>query len=202
MALDVVMDAVGATVTGRDIHELVTSPVERDALGQRVVRGYPETGVGTNIDLLDLLYLSTLFLWWQAVADIIGVTSGNALRNNSRCTWRYRAGARNGDNIAICGAFSLLRPCANITADVHGVAPIRHPLAIRDTPVAHTGEETTPSPHHATGCAAHPSFLFSPPGNGLSTLDARWKPLIGQYNNGITRGDTVGIPSANYSIEN
>src|SRR4030095_1642566 len=34
---------------------------------------------------------------------------------------------------------------------------------------------------------------FSPPGNGLSTLDARWKPLIEQYNSGIIRGDTVGI---------
>src|SRR5215471_18937765 len=30
-----------------------------------------------------LLYLSTLFLWLQAVAGIIGVTSSNALRRNS-----------------------------------------------------------------------------------------------------------------------
>src|SRR5215510_1875790 len=134
-------------------------------------------------------------LWWQAVAAIIGVKSGNALRNNSRCTWRHRADSRNVDNTAICRAFSPLRPCGNVTADVHGVAPLRLPLAIRDTPVAHPGEETTPSPHHATGCAAHPSLLFSPPGNGLSTLDARWKPLIEQYNSGIIRGDTVGIGS-------
>jgi len=35
MALDVVMDAVGATVAGRDIHSLVASPVECDALGQK-----------------------------------------------------------------------------------------------------------------------------------------------------------------------
>src|SRR5262245_235049 len=58
------------------------------------------------------------------------------------------------------------------------VAPIRHLLAIKDTPVAHTRKEMTPSTHHATGCAAYPSILFSPPGNGFSTLDARWKLLI------------------------
>src|SRR5262247_4849238 len=83
---------------------------------------------------------------------------------------------------------------------VHPVAPNRHPLASRDTPVAHTGEETTPSPHHTTGCAAHPSILFSPPGNGLSTLDARWKPLIEKYNSGIIRGDTVGIRSGKFPL--
>src|SRR5262249_38400927 len=124
---------------------------------------------------------------------MIGVTSSTALRHNARCTWRHSAGARNVYNTATRRAFSLLRPCGSVTADVHGVAPIRHPLAIRDTPVAHTGEETTPSPHHATGCAAHPSLLLSPPGHGLSTLDARWKPLIEQYNSGIMRGDTVGL---------
>ena len=40
---------------------------------------------------------------------------------------------------------------------------------------------------------------FSPPGNGLSTLDARWKPLIEQYNSGIIRGDTVGIEAIKQS---
>ena len=132
--------------------------------------------------LLDLLYLSTSLLWWQAVADIIGVTSSTTLRNNSRCTWRPSEGARNVSNTAIRRAFSPLRPCGSVTADVHGyprgVAPLRHPLASRDTPVAHTGEETTPSPHHATGGAAHPSLFFSPPGHGFSTLDTRCKPLI------------------------
>jgi len=91
-------------------------------------------------------------------------------------------GARNVDNTAIRRALSPLRPGGSGTAEVHGcprgVAPIRHPLAIKDTSVAHTGEETTQSPHHATAWAAHPSLLFSPPGNGFSTLDARWKPLI------------------------
>ena len=64
------------------------------------------------------------------------------------------------------------------TADPRGVALIRHPLAIRDTPGAYTGGATTPSPHHSTGCAACPSLLFSPLGNGFSTPDARWKLLI------------------------
>src|SRR6266436_10124940 len=41
---------------------------------------------------LYLLYLSTSFLWWQAVAGIIGVKSSNALRINSRCTWQPREG--------------------------------------------------------------------------------------------------------------
>src|SRR5262249_38761760 len=45
-------------------------------------------------------------------------------------------------------------------------------------PRAHTGEDTTPSPHHATGCAAHPAIRCSPPGHDFPTLDARWKPLI------------------------
>jgi len=36
---------------------------------------------------LDLLYFSTQFLWWQAVAGIIGVTTSTALRVNSRCSW-------------------------------------------------------------------------------------------------------------------
>src|SRR4029434_10468803 len=98
----------------------------------------------------------------------------NTLRNNSRCTWRHREGSRNVYNTAIRRAFSPLRPCGSVTADVHGcprgVAPITHPIAIRGTPMAHTGEETTQSPHHSTGCPAHPSILFSPPGNGFSTL--------------------------------
>jgi hypothetical protein len=70
----------------------------------------------------------------------------------------------------------------SVTANVHGcprgVAPLRPPLAIRDNPVAHPGGETPQSPHHATGCAARRSSLFSPPGYGFSTLAARWKLLI------------------------
>src|SRR5262249_42485819 len=43
---------------------------------------------------LDLVYLSTSFLWWQGVAGIIGSKSSPALRMNSRCTWRPREGSR------------------------------------------------------------------------------------------------------------
>ena len=132
--------------------------------------------------VLDLLYLSTQFLWWQAVTAIIGGRSSHTLRHNSRGTWRHSEGSRNVDTTAIHRAFSPLRPCGSSPADVHdcprGVAPLRHRLAIKDTPGASTGEATTPSPPHPMGCAAHPSILFSPPGHGFSTLDAHWKPLI------------------------
>ena len=46
--------------------------------------------------------------------------SSNALCNNSRCTWRYREGARNVYNTAIRRAFSPLRLCGSVTADVRG----------------------------------------------------------------------------------
>src|SRR6267142_3903502 len=111
----------------------------------------------------------------QAVAGILAVTSSHARRRNSQCTWRHREGSRNVDNTAIRRTLSPLRPGGSVTADVHGcprgVAPIRHPLAMRDHPVAHTGGATTQSPHHATGCAAHLSVVFSPPGHGFSALD-------------------------------
>jgi hypothetical protein len=96
--------------------------------------------------VIDLLYLSTSLLWWQAVAAIRGVTSSHRLRHNARCTWRHSEGVRNGDNTAIRHAFSPLRPGRGVTAAVHGcprgAAPIRPPLASRDTPGAHTEEET------------------------------------------------------------
>ena len=41
------------------------------------------------------------------------------------------------------------------------------PSRDRDSPVAHTGGETTPSPRNATCCAARSSLLFSPPGHGF-----------------------------------
>src|SRR5215471_17596039 len=64
------------------------------------------------------------------------------------------------------------------TAAPEEVAPSRHPTALRDNPVAQTGGETTQAPPHATGYTARPSRLFSPPGHGFSTLDARWKLLL------------------------
>ena len=86
---------------------------------------------------LNLLYLSTYFLWWQAVAAIIGGRSSHMLRKNSRCTWRHSEGARNGDTTALCRAVSPLRLGGSVTANVHGcprgVAPSRPPLAVWDT---------------------------------------------------------------------
>ena len=101
--------------------------------------------------------------------------SSNALRSNSRCTRRRREGARERYTTPPSAARSARGAHAGAslqtsTADRRGVAPIRHPLASRDTPVAHTGEETTPSPHQATRCAAHPSIRFSPPGNDFSGI--------------------------------
>src|SRR5215813_10837926 len=104
------------------------------------------------------------------------------VRNNSRGTGRHSEGARNVYHTAIRHAFSPWRPCGSSTADVHdcprGVASLRHPLALKDTLGAHTGEAMTPSSHHATRCVAHPAIRFSPPGHGFPTLDARWKPWI------------------------
>src|SRR5207302_10445556 len=138
------------------------------------------------------------FLWWQAVAGTLGGTSRNALRMHSRCTGRHREGARNVYNTAIRRALSPLRPGGSVTAAVYGcprgVAPLRPPLAIWDTPGAHTGGATAPSPHHSTGCAARPSLLFSPPGHGFSTLDARWKAR--DYAGGLTPRSCSNWPSS------
>jgi hypothetical protein len=42
---------------------------------------------------VNLLYVSTSLLRWQAVAGRIGVKSSHALRSNARRTWRHREGA-------------------------------------------------------------------------------------------------------------
>ena len=82
------------------------------------------------------------------------IKSSNALRSNSRCTWRHSESSRNVHNTVIRRALSPLRSCGSVTADVRGCprggAPLRHSIAIRDTPVAHTGGATTPLPHHST----------------------------------------------------
>lgn len=121
------------------------------------------------------------------------------LRKHARCTWRQREGARHVYHTAMRRACSSLRPGRSSTAAVHGcprgVAPLRHPRASTDTPVAHTGEDTTPAPHHATGSAARRPLLVSPPGYGFSALEARWKPWIYQYKSGIMSEDTGGVVS-------
>src|SRR5262245_8170675 len=66
---------------------------------------------------LNLLYLSTSFLWLEAVAGIRGGKSSHALRRHTRCTWRYRDGARNVDNTAIRRTLGPWRPCRSVTYD-------------------------------------------------------------------------------------
>jgi len=120
----------------------------------------------TSYTYLNLLYLSTSLLWWHAVADMIGVTSSPTLRKNARCTWRHSEGARNVSNTAIRRAFSPLRPGGRVPADVHGsprgVAPLRHPLASRDTPGGAHGRRNDPiaSPCHGRRCPPV-SLLFA-----------------------------------------
>jgi hypothetical protein len=64
---------------------------------------------------INLLYLSTSLLWWQAVAGIRWVTSSNTLRNNARGTWRPREGARNVYHTALRRAFSLLHRAGTLS---------------------------------------------------------------------------------------
>src|SRR5262249_42929306 len=101
---------------------------------------------------INLLYPSTSFLWWQAVAAMIGATSSHTLRHNARCAWRHREGSRNGDNIALRRTLSPLRPCGSGTANVHGclrgVAPLRHHTTSRDTPVATHGRKNDSMASH------------------------------------------------------
>jgi len=70
--------------------------------------------------ILHLLYVSTSFLWWQAVAGIPGVQLSHALRSNARRMWRPREGARHVHHSASCRARSPSRPCGSVTAVVHG----------------------------------------------------------------------------------
>src|SRR5262245_62026582 len=145
----------------------------------RVRQQYPvdcETSVYTSLNYppicdthaLYLLYLSTSLLWWQAVAGIIGVTSSHALRSNSRYTWRPKRARKT----------STTPPSAARSARcARGVAPIRHPFAIRDNPVANTGGETAQSPDNSMGCDARPPLLFLPPGHGLTTTRCSSEPI-------------------------
>ena len=115
--------------------------------------------------LLDLRYLATEFLWWQAVVGIRGGTSRTALRMNSRCMWRPRAGARHVHHTALRRARS---PSAHAgvslqtsMADPEAVAPIRPHIAIRDNAVIAHVRSTTPrdSPYLVIRCLpASPLF--------------------------------------------
>src|SRR5882672_5426549 len=101
--------------------------------------------------------------------DIIGVTSSNTLRNNSRCTWRPREGSRNIDNTAIRHAISPVRPGGSVTTDVHdcprGAAPSRPPLRDLGHPGGAHGRSNDPiaSPFHGMRCPpGHPLFASWP----------------------------------------
>jgi hypothetical protein len=59
---------------------------------------------------IDLLYVSTSFLWWQAVVGIIGVKSSNSLRMNWRSTGRHMESLRNVHNTVICCTLSPSYP--------------------------------------------------------------------------------------------
>src|SRR5262249_10740236 len=123
-----------------------------DARGTTTTRGASIWRKASRLQRLNLLYVSKSFLWWQAVASIIGVKSSNALRSNSRCTWRHREGSRNVHNTAIRLALSPSHPCGSVTAGVHGcprgVAPLRHHTASRDTPVAAHRRRNAPIASH------------------------------------------------------
>src|SRR5215831_13350732 len=112
---------------------------------------------------------------------------------NAQCTWRRRTGLPNVYHTAIRRALSPLHLCGSVIAEVHGcprgVAPLRPSSALRDNPVARPGGATTPSPHHATGCAAHPPLLFVPPGHGLATTRYASEPIdIAAYERNRERG--------------
>ena len=100
---------------------------------------------------LDLLYLSTSCLWWQAVVGRIGVKSSHALRSHSRRTWRHRESARNVHNTAIRRALSPSPSYGGVTAGVTAAPEAWHRLGT--TPRAGTpgrpltGGETAESLH-------------------------------------------------------
>ena len=119
--------------------------------------------------LLDLRYLATEFLWWQAVVGIRGGTSRTALRMHSRCMWRPRAGARHVHHTALRRARS---PSAHAgvslqtsMADPEAVAPIRPHVAIRDNSVIAHVRSTTPRDSRwvATRRGQHEPVSSSPP---------------------------------------
>ena len=96
----------------RLLHELALLPSKN-----RVVQRNP---LNLGPHLINLLYLSTSFLWWQVVAGIIRVKLNIVLRINSRCIWRHREGSQNVHNTAIRRALSPSRPCGSVTAGAHG----------------------------------------------------------------------------------
>jgi hypothetical protein len=110
----------------------------------------PGWSASRRVNLLDV---SMSLLRWQAVAGRIGVQSSHALRRNARRTWRHREGARHGHHTALHRALSPVHPCGSVTVGVHGcphgVAPLRHHTASRDTPGAAHARRNDPIALHS-----------------------------------------------------
>src|SRR4029453_690643 len=106
------------------------------------------------------------------------VKSSHALRRNSRCTWRTRESAQNVYRTAIHRAFSPWRPGGSIL-QTSTTAPEAWHRQAPSRAQGHPGGDTREAQrrHRCTclGRRARPLLLFSPPGYGLSTLEARWK---------------------------
>jgi len=134
------------------------------------------------------------FFVCKKYAGIIGVKSSTALRINSRCTWRHREGSQKriphrppprAQPVAPMRERHCRRPRLTPRGGTDqapyraqgqpGGAHGRRNISPR------TSQEVLKRPHRLIiprGCDARPSLLFSPPGHGFSTLDARWKLLI------------------------
>jgi hypothetical protein len=97
---------------------------------------------------VNLLYVSTSLLWWQAVAGRIGVQSSHAWRSNARRrgdTERARSAATTPPSTVRSARCPMRSVTVGVHGCPHGVAPLRHHTASRDTPGPHTGGETTQS---------------------------------------------------------
>src|SRR6266436_6586647 len=94
---------------------------------------------------IDLLYISTSFLWWQAVVGTIVIKSSNPLRMHGRCIGRSMQGLRNVHHTVIRRTRSPSRPCGSVTAGVHSrppwVVPSAGPHRNQGQPGGRTREE-------------------------------------------------------------
>src|SRR6266446_6815973 len=119
--------------------------------------------------------------WLQVVAAIIGVKSSNALRINSRCTWRHREGARHVYHTAIRRALSPLHSCESVMQTSTADPEVLHrsgTLSRSGTTRWRTREVNGPiaSPFHGMRCPlASPIFASWPwllhTGCSLETID-------------------------------
>src|SRR5262245_14414582 len=107
---------------------------------------------------VDLLYVSPSGLRWHAVEDLPGLQVSHALRSHARRMWRHRE-ARGTSTTAPAAARAARRAQAGASWQSSTAAPeALHRSGT--TPRAgtprwpHTGGETTPALHPASGCDA------------------------------------------------